>query len=70
MGIMKKTRPTTSCYHSIDIKSVDEYVSRVQQLGSKIVYPKMAIPRTGYFTGRLGIEGNSFGIFLVQQSAK
>jgi uncharacterized protein len=69
-GIMKRQNPQHQVTNSIDVKSVDEYSSKVQQLGGKVVYPKMAITGTGYFAGCLDTEGNSFGIFEYNASAK
>jgi uncharacterized protein len=69
-GIMKRQNPQHQVTNSIDVKSVDEYSSKVQQLGGKVVYPKMAIPKMGYFAGCLDTEGNSFGIFEYNASAK
>jgi uncharacterized protein len=70
-GIMKRQNPQQhQVTNSIDVKSVDEYSSKVQQLGGKVVYPKMAITGMGYFAGCLDTEGNSFGIFEYNESAK
>ena len=69
-GIMKRQNPQHQVTNSIDLKSVDEYSSKVQQLGGKVVYPKMAITGMGYFAGCLDTEGNSFGIFEYNQNAK
>jgi uncharacterized protein len=69
-GIMKRQNPQHQVTNSIDVKSVDEYSSKVQQLGGKVVYPKMAIPKMGYFAGCLDTEGNSFGIFEYNASVK
>jgi predicted enzyme related to lactoylglutathione lyase len=69
-GIMKRQNPQHQVTNSIDVKSVDEYSSKVQQLGGKVVYPKMAIPKMGYFAGCLDTEDNSFGIFEYNTSAK
>ncbi len=69
-GIMKRQNPQHQVTNSIDVKSVDEYSSKVQQLGGKVVYPKMSITGMGYFAGCLDTEGNSFGIFEYNESAK
>jgi uncharacterized protein len=69
-GIMKRQNPQHQVTNSIDVKSVDEYSSKVQQLGGKVVYPNMAITGMGYFAGCLDTEGNSFGIFEYNESAK
>jgi predicted enzyme related to lactoylglutathione lyase len=33
----------------IDVKSVDEYSSKVEKLGGKVVVPKSPVPEIGYF---------------------
>jgi predicted enzyme related to lactoylglutathione lyase len=68
-GIMKRQNPQYQVTNSIDVKSVDEYSSKVQQLGGKVVYPKMSIPGMGYFAGCLDTEGNNYGIFEYNESA-
>jgi uncharacterized protein len=39
-GIMKRQNPQHQVTNSIDVKSVDEYSSKVQQLGGKVVILK------------------------------
>ena len=68
--IMKRQNLQHQITNSIDVNSVDEYSSKIQQLGGKVVYPKMASQKTGYFAGCLNTEGNSFGIFEYNASAK
>ncbi|HEY9385724.1 MAG TPA: hypothetical protein VIP70_01685 [Nitrososphaeraceae archaeon] len=66
---MKRQNPQRQVTNSIDIKSVDKYSSKVQQLCGKVVYPKIAIPKMGYFAGCLDTKGNSFGVFEYNASA-
>ena len=54
----------------IDVKSIDEYSSRVEQLGGKIVTPKMPVPGMGYFATCLDTENNSFAIWETDSKAK
>jgi uncharacterized protein len=68
-GTMKRQNPQHQVTNSIDVKSVDKYSSEVKQLCSKVVYPKIAIPKMGYFAGCLDTESNSFGIFGYNASA-
>lgn len=54
----------------IDVKSIDEYSSRVEQLGGKIVTPKMPVPGMGYFAACIDTENNSFAIWETDSKAK
>lgn len=44
----------------IDVNSVDEYSSKIEKLGGKIVVPKMAVPGRGYFVVCHDTENNSW----------
>ncbi len=46
----------------ISVESVDEYSKKIQDLGGKIVVPKMEIPGLGWWALALDPEGNHFGI--------
>jgi uncharacterized protein len=54
----------------IDVKSIDEYSSRVEQLGGKIVTPKMPVPGMGYFAACIDTENNRFAIWETDSKAK
>jgi predicted enzyme related to lactoylglutathione lyase len=53
----------------IDVNSVDEYSSKIQKLGGKVVVSKMAVPGMGYFAVCHDTENNSFGIWESNESA-
>ncbi len=69
-GMMKRQMPQQQITNYIDVKSVDEYSSKVQQLGGKVVVPKIAVPGMGYLAVCLDTENNSFGIWESNESAK
>ena len=69
-GIMKRQGPQQPIINHIDVKSVDEYSSKVQQLGGKVHVPKTAVPGMGYFAICLDTENNAFGIWETNESAK
>ena len=54
----------------VHVKSVDEYSSKAERLGGKVVVPKTAIPGMGYYAVCLDTENNSFGIFESGDSVK
>ncbi len=69
-GMMKRQGPQQPIINYIDVKSVDEYSSKVKQLGGKVHVPKMAVPGMGYLAVCLDTENNSFGIWETNESAK
>ena len=69
-GMMKRQMPEHQITNFIDVKSVDEYSSKVKKLGGKVVAPKNAVPGMGYFALCLDTENNSFAIWESNESAK
>ena len=69
-GMSKRSMPQQQITNFMDVKSVDEYSSKVNELGGKIVVPKTAVPGMGYYAVCLDTENNSFGIFEPDQTAK
>jgi predicted enzyme related to lactoylglutathione lyase len=69
-GMMKRQMPEQQITNYIDVKSVDEYSSKVKNLGGKVVAPKKAVPGMGYFALCLDTENNSFAIWESNESAK
>ncbi|PWU81604.1 MAG: glyoxalase [Candidatus Nitrosopolaris wilkensis] len=69
-GMSKRQMPQQQITNFIDVKSVDEYSSKVEKLGGKAVVPKTAVPGTGYYAVCVDTENNSFGIFESNESAK
>src|SRR5918993_967192 len=69
-GMMKRQGPQQPIINHIDVKSVDEYSSKIQQLGGKVHVPKTAVPGMGYFAICIDTENNAFGIWETNESAK
>jgi predicted enzyme related to lactoylglutathione lyase len=69
-GMSKRQMPQQQITNFIDVKSVNEYSSKVEKLGGKIVVPKTAVPGMGYYAVCLDTENNSFGIFEPNESAR
>ncbi len=46
----------------ISVESVDEYSKKVEQLGGKILVPKMEISGIGWWALAVDPDGNSFGL--------
>ena len=70
-GMMKRMTPEQQgITNYIDVKSVDEYSSKVQELGGKVKMSKMAIPGMGYLAVCSDTENNTFGLWQPDSSAK
>ncbi len=69
-GLMKREHPGASTTNTINVPSVDEFISKIKEAGGKIVAPKQSIPGVGYFASCQDTEGNTFGIMEEDTSAK
>jgi uncharacterized protein len=69
-GIGKRQSPQQQITNFIDVKSVDEYSSKVEKLGGKVISPKMPIPGMGWMAICLDTENNGFGIYEADPTAK
>ena len=55
---------------TIDVPNVDEYIKKILDNGGTIALPKMAIPGMAWLAYLKDVEGNIFGIFESDPSAK
>jgi predicted enzyme related to lactoylglutathione lyase len=69
-GMMKRQHSKQSITNYVNISSVDEYVTKVEELGGKIVVPKTAVMGMGYFAVFLDTENNVFGLWEDDKEAK
>ena len=70
-GLMKRMAPEQQgITNYVDVKSVDEYSTKVEQLGGKVKMPKMAVPGMGYLAVCSDAENNTFGLWENDSSAK
>jgi predicted enzyme related to lactoylglutathione lyase len=69
-GMMKRQMPEHQVTNYIGVKSVDEYSSKVEKFGGKVVTPKHAVPGMGYFALCLDTENNGFAIWESDEDAK
>jgi len=68
LGKREGTGPGIIVY--IGVKSLDEYLSKVDKLGGKIIQPKTAVPGWGYLAVCLDTENNAFGLWEDDTGAK
>ena len=69
-GMMKRQHPQQMICNFVTVRSVDEYASKIEQLGGKILIPKIAAKGNGYFVVCSDTENNHFGIFQEDTNAK
>ena len=69
-GLGKRGDPGQRITTYIGVSSVDKYTAKVEELGGKVVHPKMAVPGWGYLSVCLDTEGNMFGLWQSDQEAK
>ena len=53
----------------IGVSSVDEYLSKVEKLGGKVLMPKSAVPRLGYLAICMDTENNTSGLWEEEEKA-
>ncbi len=51
----------------IAVESVDEYCKKIEELGGRIVIPKMEVPSVGWWASALDPDGNQFVIMEEMQ---
>lgn len=53
----------------VTVPSVDAAIIQVQRMGGRIVRPKAAVPRSGWYAVLLDPQGNSFAIWQTDTTA-
>lgn len=69
-AIMKRKHPAQPVVSSISVPSVDEYAKKVERAGGQIVVPKFVVPGVGHLAFFKDTEGNIFGLWQDDTSAK
>ncbi len=69
-GGMMPRHPGQPVVNTVDVPSVDEYVQKVEAAGGKTAMPKMTIPGVGYVAYCTDTEGNLFGVYTHDPSAR
>ena len=62
-GLMKRQSPQQTVTNYITVSSIDEYSSKINQSGGKIIIPKTRLPNMGFISVCLDSENNMFGLF-------
>jgi predicted enzyme related to lactoylglutathione lyase len=69
-GMAKRTSPEERITNFIGVDSVDDHLKKVEELGGKMVRPKMPVPGWGYLAVCQDTEGNLFGLWQDDKEAK
>ena len=69
-GLMRRAAPDAAVINTIEVRSVDEFLDKIQENGGVIVAPKVAIPGVGYVAYFKDTEANVFGIIEADESAE
>lgn len=62
-GLMERTKAVTAPVFAINVKSVDEYVVKIEALGGKVVMPKKEMDGMGFYAYVTDSEGNVIGLW-------
>lgn len=69
-AIIPRQAPGVGTVNTIDVPSVDEAVTDVENNGGRVAVPKMAIPGVGWLAYCLDTEGNMFGMMQADDKAR
>ena len=69
-GLGKRGEPNQRITSYIGVDSVVAYSSKVQNLGGKVIQPKMTVPGWGYLAVCTDTESNMFGLWQDDKDAK
>jgi predicted enzyme related to lactoylglutathione lyase len=62
-GILPRVDPAHGITLYVTVESVDDAVSKLQELGGEVVVPKTAVPRLGWTVTARDPQGNCIGLF-------
>jgi predicted enzyme related to lactoylglutathione lyase len=69
-GLGKRGEPGQRITAYIGVDSIDDYTSKIEDLGGKVLQPKMPVPGWGYLATCLDTEGNTFGLWQDDKNVK
>ena len=58
-----------SWVHYVHVESLDDRLAQLRQLGGKVVHPKTAVPKTGWYAVAEDPQGNIFALFQPDPKA-
>lgn len=69
-AIMKRMDPRQPVANHIAVEDIDASMKQVETSGGTIVVPKTAVPSVGYYCFFKDLDGNIFGMWREDSSAK
>jgi uncharacterized protein len=69
-GLTRRRHELDSTINTIDVPSLDAFAKRIKEAGGKVLAPKTTIKGWGYFQYCRDLEGNTFGISELDESAQ
>lgn len=69
-GMGKRGAPDQRIMNYIGVASVDNYMTKVEELGGKIIMPKTAVQGWGYLAICIDTENNTFGLWQEDENAE
>lgn len=70
VGDLGKRQSSDQIMNYISVNSVDEYLSKVEKLGGKVLIPKTIVPGWGFLAICMVTENNTFGLWEDDEIAK
>jgi uncharacterized protein len=68
-GLMRRMYPNQPPVNYINVENVDDFVSRAERLGAKVLMSKTPVPGMGWFAQLKDTEGNLFAVWETDMSA-
>jgi len=69
-GLMRRPiEAPRSWVHYVHVDSLDNTLERLQRLGGKVVFPRSAVPKTGWYSVVEDPQGNMFALFQPDPNA-
>lgn len=62
-GLGKREKADDKITTYIGVTSIDEYLLKIEELGGKVLAPKMPVPGWGYLAVCMDTENNIFGLW-------
>ena len=69
-ALKRRKHPEEPVVNYVSVDSVDKFADKIAKLGGKICMAKTAVPQMGYFAVCQDTEGNAFGIWESDPTAK
>lgn len=69
-GMGKRMMPDQQISNYFGVRSVNEFIARVKDLGGNIIMPRTAVPGWGYLAICVDTENNKFGLWEEDRNAR